>query len=237
LDRNAWINANGGNVLRTIGGAIDVAFGVVMALGTGGLAWAPAVGLITLGMDQIVTAGSNMLTGVQGPSVIEFGVARAAAALGASEQTAEIIGAFAPAALSMLLGSRWVYGWTQSVSFGNVVGRGQPFAFGGLSRDARAGRLLYEAARTSGHGHFRHLVDRVLYSATESFPFFTVNPNSGLRTIVIDAATFGRTRAGQLIIGVHELVHAEQWAAHLASHGGNLAAAHASFFVRARTLQ
>jgi hypothetical protein len=37
-------------------------------------------------------------------------------------------------------------------------------------------------------------------------------------------------RAGQLIAAIHELVHAEQWAHELARNGGNLNAAHASYF-------
>ena len=54
---------------------------------------------------------------------------------------------------------------------------------------------------------------------------------TGERIIVIDAATFGKMRAGQLIAGTHEFVHAEQWAAHLAANGGNVVTAHPTFFI------
>jgi hypothetical protein len=61
-------------------------------------------------------------------------------------------------------------------------------------------------------------------------PAFIVDPITGVRTIRIDPATFGKTKAGQLIAGTHELVHAEQWAQALASHGGQLSAAYNAMF-------
>lgn len=51
-----------------------------------------------------------------------------------------------------------------------------------------------------------------------------------MRTITLDAATFGKTEAGQLIAGTHELVHAEQCEQVLSSHAGNLATAHPAMF-------
>jgi len=70
----------------------------------------------------------------------------------------------------------------------------------------------------------------VLYNPNASSPFFWVDDVTGARSITLDAATFGKTEAGQLITGTHELVHAEQWEALLASHGGNLATAHPAMF-------
>jgi hypothetical protein len=54
------------------------------------------------------------------------------------------------------------------------------------------------------------LVDNVVYDASAASPSFWVNGATGVHTITLDAATFGKTEAGQLIAGTHELVHAEQ---------------------------
>jgi hypothetical protein len=70
----------------------------------------------------------------------------------------------------------------------------------------------------------------VIYDAHAPSPSFWVDDVTGARTITLDAATFGKTEAGQLIAGTHELVHAEQWEQVLASHGGNLATAHPAMF-------
>jgi RHS repeat-associated protein len=119
----------------------------------------------------------------------------------------------------------------------NVAARGQPFAFGGLSRSARASRMVNEGARALGRRNSRRLVDRVLYDPHAGSPYFWVDPTTGERMIVISAETFGKTRVGQLIAATHELVHAEQWAAQLARAGGDLARAHRAFFVLNRTLR
>jgi hypothetical protein len=112
--------------------------------------------------------------------------------------------------------------------------RGEPFAFGNGTRSVRAEQIIQEAAQASGHPNYAGLVDRVVYDAQATSPSFWVNPNTGERIITIDATTFGKMRAGQLVAGTHELVHAEQWVQELARQGGNLGAAHPSFFGTSR---
>jgi hypothetical protein len=115
----------------------------------------------------------------------------------------------------------------------NPVGRGEPYAFGTGTRQARAEALLDEAARASGHSSALDVVDDILYNAQAGSPSFWVTPQ-GRRVITIDAGTFGKTEAGQLIAGTHELVHAEHFNEILAATG-NLQTARGSFFVSNRT--
>jgi hypothetical protein len=112
----------------------------------------------------------------------------------------------------------------------NTIARGEPYAFGTGVRSARAEALVNQSAQNLGYSDFSALVDRVVYDAQADSPSFWVDPVSGERSITIDAATFGKTQAGQLIVGTHELVHAEQWADVLLQNGGNFSAAHSAMF-------
>lgn len=127
-------------------------------------------------------------------------------------------------------------GMVRILAPGNVAARGQPFAFGHGTRAIRAELLIQDAALASGHVHYHSLVDHVEYNPLAGSPYFWVDPITGVRTIVIDAGTFGKMRAGQQISGTHEYIHAQQWAAHLTAHGGNLATAHPTFFIPRTTL-
>jgi len=111
----------------------------------------------------------------------------------------------------------------------NAIARGEPFAFGIGDRSARATAIIDRSAQALGR-NASSLVDNVVYDASAASPSFWVDGATGMRTITLDAATFGKTEAGQLIAGTHELVHAEQWEQVLSSHAGNLATAHPAMF-------
>ncbi len=110
-----------------------------------------------------------------------------------------------------------------------AIARGEPFAFGVGDRSARATAIIDRSAQALGR-NAASLVDNVVYDATASSPYFWVDGATGARSITLDAATFGKTEAGQLVAGTHELVHAEQWEQVLASHAGNLTTAHPAMF-------
>ena len=97
----AWVIRHWGDALRLVGGAVDVGFGIGLSLGSGGLAILPGAGLMAVGIDQLYTGVANMVTGRQDPSVIELGVSTAMRDAGATEQSAQVAGALAPAALSL----------------------------------------------------------------------------------------------------------------------------------------
>jgi len=111
----------------------------------------------------------------------------------------------------------------------NAIARGEPFAFGIGDRSARATAIIDRSAQALGR-NAASLVDNVVYDAHAASPYFWVDGTTGMRTVTLDAATFGKTEAGQMISGTHELVHAEQWEQVLAAHGGNLATAHPAMF-------
>ncbi len=111
----------------------------------------------------------------------------------------------------------------------STIARGEPHAFGIGDRSARATAIIDRSAQALGRTA-SSLVDNVVYDASGASPYFWVDRATGLRTITLDAATFGKTEAGQLIAGTHELVHAEQWEQVLSSNAGNLAAAHPAMF-------
>jgi hypothetical protein len=111
----------------------------------------------------------------------------------------------------------------------STIARGEPHAFGTGARSARATAIIDRSAQALGRTA-SSLVDNVVYEASAASPYFSVDRVTGLRTITVDAATFGKTEAGQLIAGTHELVHAEQWEQVLSSNAGNLAAAHPAMF-------
>ncbi|HEY7152991.1 MAG TPA: Hint domain-containing protein [Gemmataceae bacterium] len=104
IERNEilqWLASNGGYVLQISFGLFDVVSGAVMTLGSCGGAVLPGVGLMAVGVDQIVTGATNWNSGQSGQSVFEFLGSSAASGLGASEGTAQMIGAFTPAVLSL----------------------------------------------------------------------------------------------------------------------------------------
>ncbi|WKA25813.1 hypothetical protein [Bradyrhizobium roseum] len=116
---------------------------------------------------------------------------------------------------------------------GGAIARGEPFAFGVGDRSVRATAIIDRSAQALGR-NAASLVDNVVYDAAAQSPYFTVDRATGLRSITLDAATFGKTEAGQLVAGTHELVHAEQWEAVLSSHAGNLTTAHSAMFRTSR---
>jgi hypothetical protein len=71
----------------------------------------------------------------------------------------------------------------------------------------------------------------VIYDPAERTPSFWVDPDTGERIITINPATFGKTKAGQLITGTHELIHAEAWERALSENAGDLAATHRQIFI------
>jgi hypothetical protein len=115
----------------------------------------------------------------------------------------------------------------------STIARGEPFAFGVGDRSARATAIIDRSAQALGR-NAASLVDNVVYDVSAGSPSFWVDPANGLRTVTFDAATFGKTEAGQLVAGTHELVHAEQWEQVLSSHAGNLATAHSAMFRTSR---
>jgi hypothetical protein len=121
---------------------------------------------------------------------------------------------------------------SEDVAAGTIA-RGEPFAFGVGDRSVRATAIVDRSAQALGR-NAASLVDNVVYDASAASPYFTVDRATGLRSITLDAATFGKTEAGQLVAGTHELVHAEQWEQVLSSHAGNLATAHPAMFRTSR---
>jgi len=113
--------------------------------------------------------------------------------------------------------------------------RGDPFAFGHGPRQARVEALVDEAAKASGHANRHSLVDAVYYDfdpirgQQAGSPYFFAT-SSGHRYIVIDSATFGKSRAGQLIAATHEFAHAEHFG-DLVTSTGSLSAARTAFFI------
>ncbi len=74
-----------------------------MTLGTCGGAVVPGLGLIVVGVDQIAAGINNVQNpGSPSMSVLEYGGYSLAKGLGASENTAQTVGAFTPAALSAI---------------------------------------------------------------------------------------------------------------------------------------
>ncbi len=81
---------------------------------------------------------------------------------------------------------------------------GEPFAFGTGPRDVRVTALLDEASRASAIT-LSDLVDEVRYVQGSSY--FDVE--NGKRVLAIGSDAFGKTMAGQLIEGAHEIGHAQ----------------------------
>jgi hypothetical protein len=106
--------------------------------------------------------------------------------------------------------------------------RGEPFAFGSGSRDARVGALLDEASRASGV-NLADLVDEIRYVQGSSY-FDVVN---GRRILAIGSDAFGKTEAGQLIEAAHEIGHAQIFDKLVQANGA--AAAEQEYFSAARS--
>jgi uncharacterized repeat protein (TIGR01451 family) len=95
-----FTNQDFGKVLRIAFGLFDMVAGVGMIVGTGGLAALPGVGLFLVGADQVLAGFGDLERGGSSRSFIETAGYSAALWLGASEGTAEFVGALTPAALS-----------------------------------------------------------------------------------------------------------------------------------------
>ena len=113
---NALID-NGGALLQVTFGALDVAGGVVLMLGTAGAGILPGVGLAAVGVDQI-SSGLGKLFGKNVPSVLEFLGAEAARQQGFTDAQANIIGSLTPAILSLGFGGFGKFGLRMTGSIG-----------------------------------------------------------------------------------------------------------------------
>ena len=150
---------------------------------------------------------------------------QAARALPAAAAAVPKVAAAAPRARAVASGA--------SASRAGAVGRAAsatksaaPQAFGTGARLVRAKAIVAEAAKASGIQISKY-VDEVRYAANSS-SFFEVT-TAGRRILTIGSQAFGRTRAGQILEGAHELVHAQQYALALQRAGGNVAAAIKAF--------
>jgi hypothetical protein len=154
----------------------------------------------------------------------EVQVTEALAKAGAADAKAE---AQAGAAGTTTLGRVWA-------KAGGGGGKAAGAAVGSSAKLAQSKALVDEAAKASGIQNLSNYVDKITYGGTSSF--FEVA--GGLRIINIGTNALRRTRAGQLAEGVHELVHAEQFAKELAQSGGTLATTWANFAAHnARSVQ
>jgi hypothetical protein len=96
-----WITQNAGNVLQIGFGLATVIGGFVTLVGSGGGAVLPAVGLWTVGVDQILTGWYNIGSPVQAMSVFEYGGYSLAQGAGASQGASQVIGVLTPIALTL----------------------------------------------------------------------------------------------------------------------------------------
>jgi hypothetical protein len=101
-----WLYQNGGNLLRIGFGVLDVIGGLTTIGGTCGFGILPGVGLMAVGIDQIITGVSNWGSEIQAPSVFEYLGYTGAKGLGVSEEMSKLIGDLTPAALSLAF-SAW----------------------------------------------------------------------------------------------------------------------------------
>ena len=138
-----WVASNCGDLLRIAGGALEFGLGLATFVGTAGFGALPGVGLMALGIDQIITGVWNISSGVQAPSVFEFGGYSAARGVGFDEGTSQTIGHWTPAALS--LGMLGVGGLLRRFSATAIEGR----AILGLMQ-TEAGANLALSARMNG---------------------------------------------------------------------------------------
>jgi hypothetical protein len=101
MDGLHWGLHTGGNILQIVGGVIDVGVGVSITFASGGFGIIAGVGLIGIGIDQVIAGAYNLSSTTHGPSVLEYTSERAAVGLGASQGTAQVIGGLTPAVLSI----------------------------------------------------------------------------------------------------------------------------------------
>jgi hypothetical protein len=189
--------------------------------------------------------GSEFIGQIFGQGVILVGAtmvpggaaADAAEAIGEGGRAAELLGEAGK--LTDAAGSAKLSkdaGQVAADSAAKPIARGEPYAFGTGTRSERATALIKHAATALGRKHASSLVDTVVYDPAERAPSFWVDPNTGERIITINPATFGKTKAGQLIAGAHELIHAEAWERALNENAGDLAATHRQIFIPEFTL-
>jgi len=134
-DAAVWTYGNGADLVRIGFGTFDLVVGAGMTLlGVPTIIGSTAgVGLMSVGIDQILTGITNMRSGRMGGSVYEYIGYSASRGLGFSEETSQIAGGLLPAGLS--LGLMWAPSvavrWTQ-----NGVGRSSILGvFGPLDSD------------------------------------------------------------------------------------------------------
>ncbi len=98
------VSSYGGASLQIAFGVLDVIGGAAMTLGTCGGAVVPGLGLMIVGVDQII-AGAYNISNPGTQSAFEYLGAGVALGLGASNGAAQVIGALTPAVLSMAFGA------------------------------------------------------------------------------------------------------------------------------------
>ncbi len=98
-----WVSTYGGAALQIAFGVLDVISGAAMTLGTCGGAVIPGLGLMAVGVDQII-AGAYNVSNPGTPSFFQYWGSQTALALGASNNMAQLVGEYTPAALSAMFG-------------------------------------------------------------------------------------------------------------------------------------
>jgi hypothetical protein len=104
-----WVIQNWDNLQRIGVGLLDVAGGITLTLDSCGLGIIPGVGLMVVGLDQIVTGVANWGSEIKAPSVFEYLGYSGAKTLGFSEGTSQVIGSITPAALSLAFSGLGAY--------------------------------------------------------------------------------------------------------------------------------
>jgi hypothetical protein len=101
------------------------------------------------------------------------------------------------------------------------------------SRSERAGALVERALQGLHYPgvSLSDFVDKVVYDPAAQAPAFWCDLETNERVITIDAGTFEKTVAGQLIAATHELIHADDWRMELAMNGGNVVRTNMRFFI------
>lgn len=85
-------------------GVFDVVAGIGIIGGSCGAGVVPGVGLIAIGLDQIITGVGNWGADSKTPSVFEYGGQQAALAAGVGPGDAAVVGSLTPAILSLGFG-------------------------------------------------------------------------------------------------------------------------------------
>ncbi|MBS0265750.1 MAG: hypothetical protein JSS02_27715, partial [Planctomycetes bacterium] len=222
---------------QVIGGVIESIEGGVLLAAPEPTGATKVVGVLMIahGIDNVTAGVVTLATGQACRTVTSKSISATAELFGADADTAVIVGEIGDVAVGIGLASfssairpRVVapgmataaeatmdLGRAERTAIGSAaeqVGspssaprfRGDPFAFGTGPRDARVTALLDEASRASAV-RLADLVDEVRYVQGSS-NFDVVN---GQRILSIGSDAFGKTHAGQLIEGVHEIGHAQ----------------------------